>query len=247
MSINHETDRGNPLLEDFIYNTDRVIHKWLSYFDVYHRVFNKFRGRPIKFIEIGVQNGGSTKMWSRYFGSSAQIIGIDIDPACKSLEKEGYEIWIGDQADPGFWKGFKEVHPSFDIVLDDGGHTMGQQITSFNELFPALVDGGIYLCEDTHTSYFETHGGGLNKPGTFHEYVKSMIDSMHAWYYVPLGSIESEYLANYLYAISVYDSMVVLEKKKKNPPLTFPRGYGGHLRLPTLDLAAIRHIHGIPD
>jgi cephalosporin hydroxylase len=153
------TEFENPLLGYFMSNSGTSIHKWVDYFDVYHRVFSKFRGRPIIFLEIGVQNGGDLRMWRRYFGEQAKIIGIDIDPSCKELEKEGFEIWIGDQADPAFWTEFSQKNPHLDIVLDDGGHTMEQQITSLISLFPILNDGGTYLCEDTHSSYFETHGG----------------------------------------------------------------------------------------
>ena len=48
----------------------------------------------------------------------------------------------------------------FDIIIDDGGHTMEQQIASIETLFPALNEGGVYLCEDTHTSYWESTAAG---------------------------------------------------------------------------------------
>jgi hypothetical protein len=43
------------------------------------------------------------------------------------------------------------------------------------------VAGGVYLCEDTHTSYWPDFGGGLRKEGTFIERTKGLIDSIHAW------------------------------------------------------------------
>ncbi len=33
-------------------------------------------------VEVGVDNGGSLKMWKKYFGERAEIHGIDIDPKC---------------------------------------------------------------------------------------------------------------------------------------------------------------------
>ena len=50
-------------------------------------------------------------------------------------------------------------------MIDDGGHTMEQQIVSIETLFPLLADGGVYLVEDTHTSYWDSHGGGLRPRG----------------------------------------------------------------------------------
>ena len=87
---------GNPLLNYFIRSTGRPIYKWLDYFEVYERVFSRYLGRDLTVLEIGVQNGGSTCMWQEYFGPKAKIIGLDIDPKCKELEKEGFEIWLGD-------------------------------------------------------------------------------------------------------------------------------------------------------
>ena len=237
----------DSLLSYFIKNGDVGIHKWIDYFEIYHRFFSRFRGSDIKFLEIGVQNGGSAKMWANYFGRSAKIIGIDIDPQCKNLESENLEIWIGDQADPNFLAKVIEAHPNFDIVLDDGGHTMAQQLTSFYTLFPNLNNGGLYLCEDTHTSYFPSHGGGFGSKETFHEHMKMLIDGMHAWYFSPVSNLPKEYWANHLYSLSFFDSIVVAEKRIKNPPVALARGRG-HVSNPlAMSFLDIRRVFGVPD
>lgn len=222
MKIN---EKGNPLLDYFISNSGKSIQKWLHYFEIYHRCFERFRSLPeISFLEIGVQNGGSTRMWRDYFASDANIIGMDIDPACREMEHEGFEMWIGDQANRELWAAFKQKHPSLDIVLDDGGHTMEQQLITFQELFPILNDGGIYLCEDTHSSYLHSFQGGHKRQGTFIEAVKNMIDDIHTWYYRPDEEIKNNYLTNYLYSIQVFDSIVVFEKRRKTQPMCVNMG-----------------------
>ncbi len=237
---------GNPLLEYFVRNAGRVIHKWIDYFEVYHRTLGRFRGQPITFLEIGVQNGGSLAMWRDYFGPQAKIIGVDIDPRCKALEAEGFEVWIGDQGEPAFWRGFLEKHPKLDIVIDDGGHFMAQQVTTLEALFPALANGGVYLCEDTHTSYIPSFGGGPGRPDTFLERVKRLIDEMHAWYHGPLG--QHGYMAPYLYSLSIFDSIVVLEKRLKNPPLAIARGYEKHRAPPVaMTFVDLRRLYKVPD
>jgi hypothetical protein len=244
----HNSYEENPLLQYFVANSGSSIQKWVDYFEIYHRSFSRFRGKDITFLEIGVQNGGSLQMWRSYFGPNAKIIGVDVDPNCKNLENEGFEIYIGDQADPNFWNSFCKINPSIDVVLDDGGHTMTQQIVTFNSLFPALNDRGCYLCEDTHTSYFPTHGGGLKREGTFLEYVKSLMDEMHAWYHEPLSNLNAVYIANYLYSLCVYESVVVMEKRRKNPPLVLTRGHEGHIQNPiAMSFLEIRRSTGMPD
>jgi hypothetical protein len=72
--------------------------------------------------------------------------------------------------------------PRIDIVIDDGGHTMKQQIATFEEMFPRIDGNGVYLCEDMITSYWPDYGGGLRKRGTFVEYSKAFIDCINAWH-----------------------------------------------------------------
>jgi hypothetical protein len=240
--------KSNQLLTAFINKSDRMVFKWIDYFEVYEKAFQAYKNKPVTFLEIGIQNGGSLQMWRNFFGPEAKIIGIDIDPKCKSLEAEGFEIWIGNQADPNFWAEFKNNHPSIDLVLDDGGHTMEQQIVTFESLFPILSNGGTYVCEDTHTSYFPSHGGGLKENGTFHEYIKMMIDEMHAWYYAPISNINNSYIAKNLYSIAVYDSIIVMEKRQKNAPIALARGFEGDVRNPaSMTYIELRHAFGIPD
>lgn len=71
----------------------------------------------------------------------------------------------------------------FDIILDDGGHTMDQQINSLNALFPYLKAGGLYIIEDLHTSYWEVYGGSGNiekaNDGTAVGFLKDLIDHVN--------------------------------------------------------------------
>ena len=64
------------------------IHKWTHYFDIYHNHLSRFIGREISIVEIGVQSGGSLRMWRHYFGPNCRIFGIDVDPNCKAFEND---------------------------------------------------------------------------------------------------------------------------------------------------------------
>jgi hypothetical protein len=154
----------NPLLAYFEdRKAGRGIFKWRHYFEIYDRHFNRFRGRPVNVLEIGVYSGGSLEMWSDYFGPQSHIYGVDIQPKCKAYEARSISISIGDQSDRDFWKRFKANTPSLDIVIDDGGHQPEQQVVSFEELFPVLRPGGLYVCEDLGGSFngFMMYAQGL--------------------------------------------------------------------------------------
>jgi len=75
--------QSNPLKSYFDSHTEgKIIHKWLHYFEIYHRYFKKFRGRDVHILEVGVARGGSLEMWRDYFGPKSNIYGIDINEKC---------------------------------------------------------------------------------------------------------------------------------------------------------------------
>lgn len=74
----------------------------------------------------------------------------------------------------------REAGSDFDVIIDDGGHTMTQQITSLNTLWPAVVPGGLYFCEDLQTSYLARYGGDITQKGiTMMGMIKEMTDDLH--------------------------------------------------------------------
>jgi hypothetical protein len=207
----------NDLERYFRTNTGRCIDKWLHYFEIYDRHFSRFRGKEITLLEIGVFQGGSLQMWRNYFGDKAKIIGLDINPKCRELEKEGFTIFIGSQSDRKFLKDLRNKLPRLDILIDDGGHTMRQQIVTYEELFDHINEEGIYLCEDLHTSYFLEQGGGHKRRGTFIEYSKNLIDKLNA-YHSEQRSLQVTPFTKSVDSIHYYDSIIVIEKKKKEKP-----------------------------
>ena len=209
----------NPLIEYLEKNpSGRVVHRWRHYFDIYHRHFSRFRGDSIVMIEIGIFNGGSLRMWKDYFGSNSTIVGVDINPGCKQYEEPGIEIVIGDQGDPKFLQDLIKQFPKFDIVLDDGGHTMSQQITTLKELYFPMRDDGVYMCEDTHTSYMPFFGGGYLNPNTFIEYSKTLIDKLSSVHVREGDASPTDCFTYATDSIHFYDSVLVIEKKLRTPP-----------------------------
>jgi cephalosporin hydroxylase len=208
----------NPLATYFRTNRGHLLHKWMHYFDIYDRYFSSYRGRKITMVEIGVFHGGSLQMWRKYFGRKARIYGIDIDERTRSLAERHIRIVIGDQGDRNFLRSLAKITGPLDILIDDGGHTMEQQITSFEELWPLVKVGGIYLIEDLHTSYWPEYGGGHRHEDTFIEYAKRLIDAQHAWHAREGDGLEIDDFTRSIRAIHVYDSVIVFEKGIVEPP-----------------------------
>jgi len=212
------------LREYFDHNPGRNMRKWDGYFEVYERHFARFCGQPVNVMEIGVSHGGSLQMWKTYFGPQARIFGVDILPHCKSLEEDRISIHIGDQRDRMFLGKLRAELPRLDVLIDDGGHRMDEQIATFEMLFPHVADDGVYVCEDVHTSYWERWGGGLRRPGTFMEYAKRLVDQLTAWHTTDPASNEVDEFTRSAHSMHFYNSMIVIEKRRMQPPRKLSSG-----------------------
>jgi hypothetical protein len=211
--VHHYKDVNGPML-----------HKWEHYFEPYHNHFERFRGKRITLVEMGVQSGGSALMWRWYFGPGLHYVGIDINPECKQFDTLPWiDIEIGDAEDPLFWTAFTAKYPAADIFLDDGGHTQKQMIAAFENYYDNVAAGGIFLTEDTHTCYLTAYGGNaypdirlpVHTP-TFMEYTHRLIDWLHGYRqsdeYVLAHRQKLSAFVSSTSSIHYYESMVLIEK-----------------------------------
>jgi cephalosporin hydroxylase len=208
-------------------NPGRLIHKWTHYLEVYEAHFERFRGREVHVMEIGVYYGGSLQMWKHYFGPEAHVYGVDINPACRQFEEERVRVLVGDQADRGFLRSVRAEIPRVDILIDDGGHRMDQQIVTFEELFPHISEDGIYLCEDLHTSYLPEFGGGYRRSGTFIETAKGLVDKLNAWHTREPDAFEVDDFTLSAHSLHFYPGMLVIEKRRMQMPHARKTGVPG--------------------
>lgn len=181
-------------------------HKWLNYFEAYDEVFGMFRDTPIKVLEIGVDRGGSIKLWREFFGSDMTFVGIDINPQCQKYENavDKNHVRIGSQDDISFLKKVIDEFGKFNIIIDDG----------------------IYFVEDLETSYWGRKTEQYDLDISFIDFAKSVIDIMHASYVDHLypncvleNSIEKSItvprLCKLVNQMRFYDSITVFLKKQE--------------------------------
>ena len=135
------------------FDTDKYEH---GFIDVYEPYFNNSKNVK-NVLEIGVYFGGSLQYLSDKF-PDAKIYGIDIEDKTQ-YNTDNITTYIVNQEDRNALNKFlEETNVEFDIIIDDGGHTMKQQQVSFGTLFKSLKKGGIYILEDLHTSRLEQLG-----------------------------------------------------------------------------------------
>jgi hypothetical protein len=115
-------------------------------------------------------------MWADYF-TRAIIHGADISKASKSCEaySDRIKFHLLDQRNLAQLKNMEQYSP-FDLIIDDGNHFWMEQIQTFQTLFNYLKSGGIYIVEDTTTSYWREYKNARISPV---EYFKTFADDVH--------------------------------------------------------------------
>ena len=185
----------------------RLSLKWDSYFLVYDKIFKKYKNKKIKFVEIGVANGGSLFIWRKFFGKKAKIIGIDANPYSKKLSKYGFKIYTGNQSDPNFWKKFFKKEGKVDVILDDGGHKNLQQISTVHYTLPYIKDGGMIVVEDMATSYLKKEFYNPSR-FSFVSFCNKIIEFIN--YRSGLIKKNMNFYSKKIYSIEFFDSIAVL-------------------------------------
>lgn len=202
----------------YLYATDKLGRH--AYTPIYSKYFQKIRKNQMHVLEIGIggydnpnSGGASLRMWKNYF-SNSQIFGLDIYDKSPH-EEDRIRIFQGDQSDAVFLgKVFDEMGVA-DIIIDDGSHISEHVIASFRYLFPKLKNGGIYVIEDTQTSYWDDLGGdskNIDNPSTSMNYFKSLVDAVN-YEEFDNSIFEEKEIIDLIFYIHFYHNLIFIQKR----------------------------------
>ncbi len=216
------------LLQLYEEHKGKVSDKWSLYLGEYDRLFSPYRDQPVRLLEIGVQNGGSLDIWSKYFKSGEKFVGCDINPNCAKLiyEDSRIAVVIGDANTDETEKFVLQESNHFDLIIDDGSHTSGDIVKSFARYFSHLKDGGLFVAEDLHCSYWKNFEGGLYYPYSSMSFFKRLADVINYEHWgvskdrrqVLSGITEhfsidiSDELLSWIHSIEFVNSMCIVRK-----------------------------------
>jgi len=142
-----------------------------EYLDRYEPYFRPFADLPIVFLEIGVFQGESLRLWQDYF-PAATIIGLDqsIPPSFRTANPR-LVLYEGLQDDHDLLDSVVAAHApdGLDIVIDDASHVATPTRSAFWHIFERhLKPGGIYAIEDWGTGYWPSWPDGAAYSGPGH-------------------------------------------------------------------------------
>jgi len=128
------------------------------YLEVYDELFKPYKYSSGNLLEIGVSHGGSVQLWHEYF-PNINIVGIDIytptDPQLLemcSLRFKGH--FAVDAYTSKMITTLVHKYTRFNIIIDDGPHTMESQIFSVLH-YSTLIEFGTLIIEDVNRSHIE--------------------------------------------------------------------------------------------
>jgi hypothetical protein len=101
-------------------------------------------------LEIGVKEGRGLATYAEKY-PCARIVGLDLEPE-RSLPGR-YEVRFTNQSSTAALESALLAGEEFDVIIDDGGHTMRQQQQTLGAYWGRLRAGGLFIIEDLHTSF----------------------------------------------------------------------------------------------
>jgi len=185
--------------------TDKVTTHTYQY--AYGTYLPRFRNKHVNFLEIGLGCGmgfgvgKSIELWKSYFPNLTLHM-MEYNAQCaEEFRSKVDKLYIGDQSDPKTLNSIGMEGGPFDIIVDDGGHSRKQQLTSLIELWKYVKpNGGIYVLEDTVTAFLSLFND--NKDSSF----DFLVDNMKLFY-------DPTYIAT-LTGSDIYKSMYEIPANK---------------------------------
>ena len=148
-SFNNYKNSGHYFpLRSIVNNNLTDKNSYHSYIDVYEELLKKKQLTTKNVLEIGIERGGSMKLWSDYFVNSV-IHGLDINDAPLFLSE--YKRIITKKCNAYCSETlnyFIEQNIKFDVIVDDGPHTLDSMTYVINNYTQLLNKDGIIVIED---------------------------------------------------------------------------------------------------
>ena len=121
-----------------------------NYTGIYAYLLDQYRDSKGRLLEIGVQHGGSSLLWHEYlpefFLDLVDTQDIVPDKIWHNMDPERYDFYQADAYCKSALDVFSEHE--YDVIIDDGPHTLVSQQFTVQYYYPLLKSGGVMVIED---------------------------------------------------------------------------------------------------
>jgi hypothetical protein len=173
---------------------------WHGYMPFYSKLFDPIKDSVTSFLEIGIDKGQSLFAWNEYFtNSTLYAIDILVPESVKYMPRVKWAV--ADQSKEDELKSTMNTwgNPTFDVIIEDGGHTVIQQRVSLETLWSSVRPGGWYIIEDLHTNIralYSTHphitkdDDWIDETPTMHDRILNVMAGSKTEFSFPVSEIE---------------------------------------------------------
>lgn len=144
-------DSSNVLLNyvEKNYNINKFSKYKIGYIhEFYNNLFSDIKNDYLEILEIGIHNGDSIRLWDDFFCNS-KITCLDINESEKAKELQYREKVTCLYEDAYSIQTVKKLsNKKFNIIIDDGPHTLKSFEFFIDFYFPLLENNGILIIED---------------------------------------------------------------------------------------------------
>ena len=150
------------MLSQIVDNTRTDKNTLHSYLNLYDKLLIEKKDTARRILEIGIQRGGSIKLWHDYFTNS-EIHALDEMDATavweELLQKERILLYtnINAYSNEFVKKNFYEKNLKFDFLIDDGPHTLQSMIDFIKLYSPLMHKEGVLIIEDVQSLEWVEH------------------------------------------------------------------------------------------
>ena len=140
---------------NFLFEYFNSLKQLVNIADCYHENLKELKNKKLDILEIGLAKGGGIASLYFYFPNS-NLIGVDNNPfRIRYKSNRIRSIYVDTSSKKILQNLTNHLNQKFDIIIDDCGHRLIDQILSFSENFKNLKKGGFYIVEDLN--YPELH------------------------------------------------------------------------------------------
>lgn len=162
-----------------------------SYAEIYDDLFKDLFDKKINLLEIGFDRGGSAQLWCNAF-PNAKILSMDIDISKHTKDAlNSFKNFSLKKIDAYSKEAVDSLEEKFDIIIDDGPHTLESFFSLIKLYLPKLKKEGLLLIEDVQS----------------HDWISQIIEKVPFNYEVKVYDLREKK--------NRYDDILILIKEKE--------------------------------
>ena len=145
------SDKGNQFENQYAHPSKRTSSKIKGhgYSIFYQKYFENLRSNNLKILEVGSFHGNASAALYFYFKKS-KLFAADIYPDLFRYRSNRIEnFYVNSSDENSIQKNIiDKFSDNFDIIIEDAGHSLKDQIISLFMLFKKLNSGGLFIIEE---------------------------------------------------------------------------------------------------